>query len=75
MLQQSGPLRKLPTMLIRYDHGEQEVWSVVRVPTVEQEDSQQLHRDLEALERRGDWAYQPDQGSFGKLQGSDEGRG
>jgi transposase len=42
-------LRKLLTMLIRYDHGERKVWSVVRVPTVEQEDSRQLHRDLEAL--------------------------
>jgi transposase len=36
-------------MLMRYDHEEWKVWSVVRVPTVEQEDSRQLHRDLEAL--------------------------
>jgi transposase len=42
-------LGKLLTMLMRYDHGEWKVWSVVRVPTVEQEDSRQLHRDLEAL--------------------------
>ena len=42
-------LAKLLTMLMRYDHGERKVWSVVRVPTVEQEDSRQLHRDLEAL--------------------------
>ena len=42
-------LAKLLTMLMRYDHGEGRVWSVVRVPTVEQEDSRQLHRDLEAL--------------------------
>jgi transposase len=42
-------LAKLLTMLMRYDHGEWKVWSVVRVPTVEQEDSRQLHRDLEAL--------------------------
>jgi transposase len=42
-------LGKLLTMLMRYDHGERKVWSVVRVPTVEQEDSRQLHRDLEAL--------------------------
>jgi transposase len=42
-------LGKLLTMLMRYDHGERRVWSVVRVPTVEQEDSRQLHRDLEAL--------------------------
>jgi transposase len=42
-------LGKLLTMLMRYDHGERKVWSVVRVPTVEQEDSRQLHRDLESL--------------------------
>jgi transposase len=42
-------LGKLLGMLMRYDHGEGKVWSVVRVPTVEQEDSRQLHRDLEAL--------------------------
>jgi transposase len=42
-------LGKLLGMLMRYDHGEWKVWSVVRVPTVEQEDSRQLHRDLEAL--------------------------
>ncbi len=42
-------LGKLLKMLMRYDHGEHKVWSVVRVPTVEQEDSRQLHRDLEAL--------------------------
>jgi len=42
-------LGKLLTMLMRYDTGERRVWSVVRVPTVEQEDSRQLHRDLEAL--------------------------
>jgi transposase len=42
-------LGKLLSMLMRYDNGERKVWSVVRVPTVEQEDSRQLHRDLEAL--------------------------
>ena len=40
---------KLPTMLMRYDNGERRVWSVVRVPRVEQEDSRQLHRELRAL--------------------------
>ena len=40
---------KLLTMLMRYDSGERRVWSVVRVPTVEQEDSRQLHRELKAL--------------------------
>jgi transposase len=42
-------LGKLLSMLMRYEHGDRKVWSVVRVPTVEQEDSRQLHRDLEAL--------------------------
>jgi transposase len=42
-------LGKLVSMLMRYDHGDRKVWSVVRVPTVEQEDSRQLHRDLVAL--------------------------
>jgi len=43
-------LGKLLSMLMRYDNGERKVWSVVRVPTVEQEDSRQLHRDLVALQ-------------------------
>jgi transposase len=42
-------LGKLVSMLMRYDNGERRLWSVVRVPTVEQEDSRQLHRDLVAL--------------------------
>jgi len=44
-------VRKLLTMLIRYDNGDRRVWSVVRVPTVEQEDSRQLHRELKALKK------------------------
>ena len=42
-------LGKLLSMLMRYDNGERRLWSVVRVPTVEQEDSRQLHRELKAL--------------------------
>ena len=42
-------VRKLLTMLMRYHNGERRVWSVVRVPTVQQEDSRQLHRELKAL--------------------------
>jgi transposase len=42
-------LGKLLLMLMRYAHGERRVWSVVRVPTVEQEDRRQLHRELSAL--------------------------
>lgn len=44
-------LGKLVTMLIRYQAGEQKVWRVVRVPTVEQEDGRQLHRELASLKR------------------------
>lgn len=44
-------LGKLVTMLIRYQAGEQKVWRVVRVPSVEQEDGRQLHRELASLKR------------------------
>jgi transposase len=37
---------KLLSMLIRWHDGEERVWSVVRVPTVDDEDRRQLHRDL-----------------------------
>src|SRR5689334_1813894 len=44
---------KLVCQLMRYDAGEQRVWSVVRVPDEEVEDARQLHRDLEvAMARR-----------------------
>ena len=39
-------VKKLVTMLIRYDSGEHKVWSVVHVPSVEAEDSRHLHRQL-----------------------------
>lgn len=42
-------LRSLVRMLIRYHAGERRVWSVVGVPTVEEEDRRQLHRELTAL--------------------------
>jgi transposase len=41
--------RKLLMMLIRYHNGEPKVWHIVRVPTVEQEDGRQLHRELASL--------------------------
>jgi transposase len=41
--------RKLLTMLQRYFLGETKVWSVVHVPSVEEEDHRQLHRELMAL--------------------------
>jgi transposase len=37
---------KLVSMLIRWHNGEKKVWSVVRVPTVADEDRRQLHREL-----------------------------
>jgi len=40
---------KLLTMLIRYEGGEKKVWSVVRVPTVREEDERQGHRELTKL--------------------------
>lgn len=40
---------KLLTLLIRYHSGEDEICSVVHVPSVEAEDNRQLHRELGAL--------------------------
>jgi transposase len=40
---------KLLTMLMRYYEGEKKVWSVVHVPSREDEDQRQLHRELMAL--------------------------
>jgi transposase len=37
--------------LIRYLRGERDVWSVVRVPSEEAEDSRQMHREMEVLKR------------------------
>lgn len=42
---------KLVRMLVRYTAGERKVWSVVRVPSVEDEDARHLHRELETLKR------------------------
>ena len=39
-------VRKLLTMLLRHSAGEKKGWSVVRVPSVEEEDRRQLHREL-----------------------------
>lgn len=40
---------KLLAMLMRYHGGERRVWSVVRVPTPQQEDGRRLHRELDRL--------------------------
>jgi transposase len=37
---------KLVSMLLRWYGGEKKVWSVVQVPSVEDEDRRQMHRDL-----------------------------
>jgi len=42
---------QLVRQLIRYCQGEGDVWSVVRVPTVESEDARHLHRDMAVLKR------------------------
>ena len=44
-------VRKLLGMLVRYHAGESKVWSVVRVPTVDDEDRRQLHRELRTLKK------------------------
>src|SRR6266446_319842 len=44
-------VRKLLSMLLRYEHGERQVWQVVKVPSVEAEDQRHLHRDLETLKQ------------------------
>jgi transposase len=46
---------KLVTMLLRYHSGETKVWSVVKVPSVADEDRRRLHRELRELkdERTG----------------------
>src|SRR5437867_792624 len=44
-------VRKLLSMLIRYEQGERQVWQVVKVPSVEAEDQRHLHRDLETLKQ------------------------
>lgn len=40
---------KLVSMLVRWHNGESRVWRTVRVPSVEDEDRRQLHRELIAL--------------------------
>ncbi len=42
---------KLLTMLMRYWGGERGLWSVVRVPSVEDEDGRRLHRELASLNK------------------------
>ena len=41
----------LARMLIRYHHGERQVWSVVRIPSEEAEDARRTHRELDRLKQ------------------------
>ena len=42
-------VKKMLMMLMRYQMGEEKVWSVVHVPSVEAEDHRHLHRELDTL--------------------------
>jgi transposase len=42
---------KLLTMLIRYKNGEQKLWSVLHIPTSEQEDVRRISREIERLKK------------------------
>jgi transposase len=42
-------VQKLVRQLVRYWRGEHDVWRIVRVPSAEDEDRRQLHRQLEVL--------------------------
>jgi transposase len=44
-------VQKLVGMLIRHHEGDEKVWSVVRVPSAEEEDHRQLHRELKGLKK------------------------
>jgi transposase len=44
-------LGKLLRTLIRWYDGEPKMWSVVRVPSVKNEDDRQLHRELQSLKK------------------------
>jgi transposase len=44
-------VEKLLSQLIRYRSGERGVWSVLHVPSVEEEDNRQLHRELKTLKK------------------------
>lgn len=42
---------KLVAMLIRYQNGEQKLWSVLHVPSVDQEDDRRVNREIERLKK------------------------
>jgi transposase len=44
-------VNSLVRMLIRYSYGDRKVWSVLAIPSAEDEDRRQLHRELSSLEK------------------------
>jgi transposase len=44
-------VQQLLMMLLRHAAGERKVWSIVRVPSVEEEDRRQLHRALATVKQ------------------------
>jgi transposase len=44
-------LRRLMSCLIRHDRGEENVWSVLRIPSPEDEDARRLHREIARLKK------------------------
>ena len=42
---------KLLADLVRFDHGDKDVWRVVHPPSAEDEDHRHLHRELEQLKK------------------------
>ena len=44
-------MRKLLRMLMRYAHGERDVWHVVHVPAVDAEDQRHVHRDRDTVQQ------------------------
>ena len=60
----TGPINaeRLLALLVRFAGGERTVWSVVRVPSVEEEDRRHLHRELLTMERDRTWIVNRVQG-------------
>ena len=44
-------VEKLLVLLMRYYNGENRVWSIVRVPSPEEEDRRQFHRELRSIKK------------------------
>jgi len=44
-------MTKFGTLKLRYYNGENRVWSIVRVPSPEEEDRRQFHRELRSIKK------------------------